>query len=48
MKLTEESINNYLNELNAFYGEDVLKAQDIELSSKYYNSIPNPDMNFYT
>ena len=47
MNLTEESIHGFLNEVNAFYGEDVLFIDNIELSGKYYGSIPNPDLDFY-
>jgi hypothetical protein len=47
MLLNESSINSFLNEVNSFYGEEILKAEEIELTAKYYSTIPSPDLNFY-
>lgn len=47
MTLNENSIINLLNEINGFYGEKNLKAEEIELSSKYYNTIPFPNLDVY-
>jgi hypothetical protein len=48
MILTKNSIMGFLEEVNSVYGEEILKAEDIELTPKYYNSIPSPDLNFYS
>ena len=47
MVLNENSINSFLEEVNAFYGEQILKSDEIELSNKYYSTIPFPNLNIY-
>lgn len=47
MTLNETSIVNLINEINGFYGEKIIKAEEIELSNKYYNTLPFPDLDVY-
>ena len=47
MALTEKSVRGFIGELNGFYGENILEAENTYLSEKYYATIPIPDTNFY-
>lgn len=47
MTLTENSIRAYIDEVNGYYGEAIIKVEEIELPAKYYNTIPIPNLDVY-
>ena len=47
LTISKESIIQYIEEVNNYFGKDSLNIEDIELSPKYYITIPYPNMDFY-
>lgn len=47
MTLTENSIRAYIDEVNGYYGEAIIKVEEIELPAKYYSTIPLPNLDVY-